>query len=219
MIGRLGKRSSLGFTLIEILLATALLGIMMLILTGSLRVGADSWEAGEERLIRASRMFIVESFLSRHISTLVPASGFNSSGEMEPAFRGTDTTLSYVAALPDQLEGGGLYRFRLYLFEKADVKELRVSITLHQSAINEANTETKPIDDLAMVEDVKHLRFSYFGDPGGDAAPPSPDGPKGRWVDRWHEYQLPSMIRIEIEREGEEPWPTIIVAPKTLLLR
>ena len=60
------RRHDRGFTLIEVLLATTLLGIMMLLLTGSLRIGADSWEAGEERMAKASRLFIVESFLRRH---------------------------------------------------------------------------------------------------------------------------------------------------------
>ena len=54
-----------GFTLIEVLIGTALLGMMMLVLTGSLRIGAESWEAGEERMVKASRLYVVEGFLSR----------------------------------------------------------------------------------------------------------------------------------------------------------
>ena len=52
-----------GFTLIEILIGTAILGIMMLILTGSLRIGAQSWEAGETRIERANRQFVIQNFL------------------------------------------------------------------------------------------------------------------------------------------------------------
>jgi general secretion pathway protein J len=209
----------LGFTLIEVLLATVLLGIMMLLLTGSLRIGADSWEAGEERMEKASRLFIVESFLRRHIASLVPVSGVNSKGEMEPSFRGAADTLSYVAPLPDQLEGGGLYRFDLYVEGKDETKSLRVSIVPYESSPGQNKSPPKPIDDLALVEELTKVRFAYFG-PVNDGGNPSPTGlPVGKWMQEWREYQLPTLIRIEIEREGEDPWPTVMIAPKTLMLR
>jgi hypothetical protein len=48
---------------------------------------------------------------------------------------------------------------------------------------------------------------------------PPPGGQTGQWVDKWREYQLPTLIRIDVEREGETPWPSLIIAPKTLMLR
>jgi len=213
------RRHDRGFTLIEVLLATTLLGIMMLLLTGSLRIGADSWEAGEERMAKASRLFIVESFLRRHIATLIPVSGVNNNGEMEPSFRGTATSLSYVAPLPDQLEGGGLYRFDLYLQEQDDTKSLRVSIVPYQSSPDAHKSQPKPIDDIAIVEQVTALKFAYYGPVTENGTLPPPGGQTGKWMDGWREYQLPTLIRIEIEREGENPWPPLIIAPKTLMLR
>lgn len=208
-----------GFTLMEVLLATALLGIMMLLLTGSLRIGADSWEAGEERMAKASRLFIVESFLRRHIASLLPVSGVNKNGEMEPAFRGTATSLDYVASLPDQLEGGGLYRFKLYVAGQDDQRALRVSIVPYQSDPNQSKAEPKPIDDLAIVEPVKNITFSYYGPETTGGNVPPPNGPRGKWTDTWKEYQLPTLIRIDIEPEDEDPWPTVLIAPRTLMLR
>lgn len=210
-----------GFTLVEVLLATALLGIMMLLLTGSLRVGADSWEAGEERLAKASRLFIVESFLRKHIASLLPVSGVNKNGEMEPAFRGSASTLTYVAPLPDQLEGGGLYRFKLYVAGQDDKRALRVSIVPYVSDPNQSKAEPKPLDDLAIVEQVQSVKLAYYGpDPATNSGnPPATGAPSGKWTETWSDYQLPRLIRIDIEREGEDPWPTVIIAPKTLMLR
>lgn len=211
-----------GFTLVEVLLATALLGIMMLLLTGSLRIGADSWEAGEERLAKASRLFIVESFLRKHIASLLPVSGVNKNGEMEPAFRGSPTTLNYVAPLPDQLEGGGLYRFKLYVAGENDNLALRVLIVPYVSDPNQSSkAEPQPLDDLAIVEQVQSVKFAYYGpDPASNSrAAPVGGAPAGKWTENWSDYQLPSLIRIDIEREGEDPWPTVIIAPKTLMLR
>ena len=208
-----------GFTLIEVRIASVLLGMMMLLLTGSLRISADSWEAGEDRLNKASRLFIVESFLRRHIASLLPVSGVNSNGEMEPSFRGTAETLSYVAPLPDQLEGGGLYRFDLYVAGQDENKALRVSIVPYQSSPDAHKKAPKPIDDIALVEQLNHVEFEYFGPVTEDGNMPRPGPQPGKWVKQWREYQLPTLIRIDIERAGEDPWPSVLIAPKTLMLR
>ena len=42
---------------------------------------------------------------------------------------------------------------------------------------------------------------------------------KGKWVEAWKDYQLPTMIRIDIDPVGEEPWPSLVLAPRTLMLR
>lgn len=214
---RRGRQS--GFTLIEMLIASVLLGIMMLLLTGSLRIGAGSWEAGEERMAKASRLFIVESFLRKHIGSLLPVSGVNSNGEMEPSFKGTASSLTYVAPLPDQLEGGGLYRFELYLAGQDDRKELRVAIVPYQSTPDQTKRPPQPIDDIAIVEDVVNLRFAYFGPQNEGGNLRQPNAPTGKWVNEWREYQLPTLIRIEIARAGEDPWPSLLIAPRTLMLR
>ncbi len=208
-------RTQRGFTLMEVLIASVLLGLMMLVLTGSLRVGADSWEGGEERLIRASRLYTVGHFLRQHIANQVPVSGVDEKGEMEASFHGTETTLSYIAPLPDQLEGGGLYRFKLYTRGEEDQRELRISIVPFQSAPDKNRTPPEPLDDLAIIDQVKNVRFAYFG--ASEDSPPSERS--GKWWKEWRNYQLPTLIRINIERDGEDPWPTLVIAPKTLMLR
>ena len=208
-----------GFTLIEILIGTALLGMMMLVLTGSLRIGAESWEAGEERMVKASRLYVVEGFLSRHIGSLLPISGINGRGEMEPALVGTETSLSYIAPLPDQLEGGGLYRFSLSVTGDDDNKSLNVLIVPYQSNPQGDKAAPEPFDDLAIIDHIKALKFSYFGPTPEAGSTLASAGQPGTWSKQWHEYQLPTLIRIEIERAGEEPWPTLLIAPKAQMLR
>jgi len=208
-----------GFTLIEILIGTALLGMMMLILTGSLRIGAESWEAGEDRMAKASRLFVVEGFLSRHIASLLPISGINGRGEMEPALVGTETSLSYIAPLPDQLEGGGLYRFNLSVVGDDDNRSLKVLIVPYQSNPQGDKAASEPFDDLAIIDHLKVFKLSYFGTNPGAGNTVGAADQAGTWTNKWQEYQLPTLIRVQIEREGEEPWPTLLIAPKAQMLR
>lgn len=208
-----------GFTLIEILIGTAILGIMMLILTGSLRIGAQSWEAGEARLERANRQFVIQNFLKRHIATLLPLSAVNAKGEMEPALNGIGNAFSYIAALPDQLEGGGLYRFIVYLTGDEGNQAIRVSITPFQSNPKSEAPPPQPIDDVVLLDQASHFQVSYFGISQEQNAQTSGGVPQPRWTNMWHDYQLPLMIRIDMGRVGEPSWPVLLIAPKTQVLR
>ena len=208
-----------GFTLIEILIGTAILGIMMLILTGSLRIGAQSWEAGETRIERANRQFVIQNFLKRHVATLLPLSAVNAQGEMEPALNGVDNAFSYIAALPDQLQGGGLYRFVVYLTGDEDNQAVRVSITPFQSNPKSDKPPPQPIDDVVLLDQTSHFQVSYFGISQEQNTQTTSGPPLPRWTSNWHDYQLPLMIRIDMGRVGEPPWPTLLIAPKTQVLR
>lgn len=208
-----------GFTLIEILIGTAILGIMMLILTGSLRIGAQSWEAGEARIERANRQFVVQNFLKRHIATLLPLSAVNAKGEMEPALNGIENAFSYIAALPDQLEGGGLYRFIIYLTGDEGNQAIRVSITPFQSNPKSELPPPQPIDDVVLLDQASYFQVSYFGISQEQNTQTTGGPPQPRWTNIWHDYQLPLMIRIDMGRIGEPSWPTLLIAPKTQVLR
>lgn len=209
-----------GFTLIEILVGSAILGMMMLIMTSALRVGADSWEAGEERLVRANRLFITQGFLKRHISTLLPLTSANPQGGMDPAVKGYPNAMIYIAPLPDQLEGGGLYQFNLYLSVNEENQTVRMTITPYTST-NQANQDPpKPLDDVVILDQASNLNISYFGIPQSQGNLQMINGqPQAIWMDEWREYQLPLLIRIDMGRVNEPPWPTIFIAPKTQSLR
>lgn len=215
---RCAAERSAGFTLLEVLIGTTLLAIMMLLLTSSLRIGAESWDAGEDRMARASRMFIVANFLRSHIASLLPVGGTVRNGQPQPAFQGDSGELAYVAPLPEQVEAGGLYRFRLYLAEEGEHRDLRVNISPYVTGPQQ-NEPPTALDDLPLLENIKGLRLSYLG-PSGPARHYNPIQQQPmQWTDEWHNNQLPALIRIDIEPEGESPWPSLYIAIRTLMLR
>lgn len=213
-----GPPGCAGFTLLEVLIATTLLAIMMLLLTSSLRIGAESWDAGEERMAQASRLFIVANFLRAHIASLLPVGGTVKNGQLEPAFRGGLDDLTYVAPLPEQVEAGGLYRFRLYLAEEGERRDLRMNITPYTTGPQQDETP-EPLDDVPLLENVKAFRLSYLGPAGpGQSFNPAQAQPL-QWTGEWRNNQLPTLIRIDIEPEGEAPWPSLFIPIRTLMLR
>ena len=213
------QRFSHGFTLIEVLIGTALLGMMMLILTGSLRVGAESWDKGEKRLEESNRLFTIETFLAKHVASLLPLSGVNRRGEMEPAVLGNAHSLTYIAALPDQLQGGGIYKFNYYLEEKNGNLALRVSIVSYISNPVREMAELPPLDNIVVVDHLKDFKISYYGRVSRTGNAYATQDDPFKWTNVWRDYQFPQLIRIEISREGEDPWPPLMIAPRTQMLR
>lgn len=206
----------------EVLIGATLLAVMMLLLTGSLRIGAESWDAGEERMAKASRLYVVENFLRTHIGSLLPVAGMLRNGQMEPAFRGGRDTLNYVAPLPEQVKAGGLFRFEIYISKNGETKDLRMAITPYSTIPDQREPEA-PIDDLALLEDIKEFKLSYLPNSAqgfnfGQLQPMQNQQPV-QWTDEWQQPQLPALIRVDIEPEGEDPWPTLFIAPKTMMLR
>lgn len=196
-----------GFTLLEVLIATVLLAVMMGLLMGGMRVGADSWGQGERLAERASRLLVVDNFLRSHLSDAKPLFDLPSDpalAGMPPAlvFNGGPAFLEYAGTLPPQVRGG-LYKFRLRLAQEDGRSDLKLS--MRPFSTGQGGGEA-PIEDVLVLEDVASLRIAYYKKAPGEAEP--------RWLDEWKEGFLPSLIRIDIEVRGEPPWPPIFVAPR-----
>jgi general secretion pathway protein J len=61
-----------GFTLIEMLIAISLLGIMVVLLFASLRIAAESWNSGEAKISEVNKKAVVYQFFKRHLSNVKP---------------------------------------------------------------------------------------------------------------------------------------------------
>lgn len=209
-----------GFTLVEVLLATTLLGLMMVLLTGSLQVAGRSWDTGEKRMAEASRLFAVGNFLRRHVARLLPVSGSVEHGVMKPSFQGFSNALKYVAPMPDQIRTGGIYQFEIRMADRLDGgKDLRIVITPYQPSFAIDSKPGDPIDDLPLVENIESFRVSYYPlemHPGeeGMRSRPAP-----MWMDEWNDNQLPGLIRLDIKPAGENAWPPLLIAPRTRMMR
>jgi general secretion pathway protein J len=206
------RRRAAGFTLLEVLIATSLLGMMMLVLMGSLRIGAASWDAGEERMAEAARLFTVQNFLRAHVGGALPLAGTVQGGRTAFMFRGGPDFLEYVAALPSQVKSGGLYRFRLYVAKDGEAQDLRLAILPYVSG-QDADDAVEPVDDLVLFENLGSFKLSYL--PREDRMRQNTRS----WLDEWEQTQFPALVRVDIEPENGEPWPSLVIALKILRLR
>ncbi len=120
----MSPRQPNGFTLIEMLIAITLLGVMVTLLFGSLRIASQSWHNGETKIDQVNRKAVVYQFFKRHLSSARPLPEFvvadrdqlQNNTEQEPlklSFQGMPQSLRFVAPLPAASARKGLQVFAI----------------------------------------------------------------------------------------------------------
>lgn len=221
-----------GFTLLEVLIATSILSIMMLLLFGSLRVCSRSWVSGEEHIKASSQMTIVQNFFRTYIeSALIVDDNYNiipldnpdefegnnvEQNQVNPilvddpgyanrdqiSFQGNERELQFVSVMPASAGRGGLQLFTVSLLE-GETQQLMVTITPFYSQLDDTQDIT---EEISILDKVRNFAINYWGTKEYSYEP--------EWSLEWNERHLPKMVRIEIELENEPAWPTMIVSPR-----
>jgi general secretion pathway protein J len=193
-----------GFTLIEVLLATALLAGGLALAFATLRAATATTQRGERMSQHNERMRAVEGFLRRRIASAL-AIGFatdQDTGE-QIRFIGEPGRIRFVADLPDYLGRGGPHLHDVQVFESGGRKRLAVSFAMVAGA--QTLPERAPRPPESLVPDLVDVRFRYRG--------LNDERQLGDWQDQWQTPgQLPLQVSIDIESVDGGRWPTLVVA-------
>lgn len=195
-----------GFTLLEILIGMSLLGVMMVLLFGSLRVCVQNWDAGEEKIAQVGQATIIQNFFINHLQNLLPLQD-NFSEKKQFSFQGDTNTLQFVSSMPASAGRLGLQLFTIALDDpKTKSGHLTVGMRPFFKATDGDDWKT---DQVVILKEVKSLTFSYFGlDPQKPAEPAA-------WQETWLEkQQTPLLVKVVIEFLNGTVWPDIVVALK-----
>lgn len=195
-----------GFTLIEVLIAITLLGIMVVLLFSSLRIAAESWDAGESKTIEVNKKAVVYQFFKRQLSGIKPLPMYSDAQQAEnteppgQAFQGLPQSLRFVSSMPSAAARKGLQLFTVGLDSK-EPSTLKVALSPYQQ-----DSPQTP-EQVVLLKNVKNFQIRYFGimDQSDEAL----------WQDEWQETEiLPKLIKISITLEDNSFWPDMIFAVK-----
>lgn len=203
-----GYSRQTGFTLLELLIAMTLLGMILVLLFGGLRLGVRSWDASQKQVDSLNSVRSLENFLRREFSLTYPYFWKNIP-DRRVAFLGERNKVSFVAQLPPRIGGGGLYLISVELAQRSKVqrivwKYLPMNAQMQDfSALAQTSEIVLAASELNNVEEIW---LTYFGQENDGAIP--------RWLDRWeNSTRLPLLIRVQTRLSNNAQWPDFIVAP------
>jgi general secretion pathway protein J len=183
-----------GFTLVETMVALALLAGLGLLLAGLMRTAGEAWQRSrgisEETALREGLRLALDRQLGQ--AQPVPASADPRDARID--FLGEPDAVSFLGPLPEAIAPGILGRQQLAVLASALVLAWQLP------------GDTAPRAVLPVLEGVQALTLRYW-------APPAPDDPGG-WRTEWRDRsRLPGLVAIEIARRRAAPL-AFLVAPR-----
>lgn len=199
------KRSG-GFTLIEVLIAMTLLGILVVLLFSSMKISADSWQKGEDKITQVNDVAVVYQFFQHHLAIAKPLwNDFSEDNAKTFAFQGKSQELQFVSSFPASAKRSGLQLFSLNLINDAGEQVIQVSITPFYPV---AEGEEWRKEEVTLLRHVRNFSLSYYGLDEIQT--------EGAWQEDWLEQEtLPRLVKIKIARDDGNFWPEMIVELKS----
>ena len=193
-----------GFTLLELLVVVAVLGLLIIGLTHGVRAGLTLWEAQSRRTGETAELDAAARVLRILLSGITPSqsAGFGPA-TAAPGLKGTAESFAFTGDLPTGL--GTTQRADITL--TLDRGRLVLRWTPHRHELSSAPapepTETE------LVRRVDRLELAYWG-------ALSPDQPAG-WQAQWDGPAIPELIRVRLvlSKDDRRRFPDLIVAPQS----
>lgn len=212
-----GKRIGIeGFTLMELLVAMSLLGLVFAVVFQAFSLGIRAWEKGEAiqeeyQRLRAALSLIVDQISSAYPVTVRDKIG----GESYLAFEGKENSLEFITSLSLSPRFKGGLSFAAYFLKDdytTDTKTFMASegTMLTKGFFAEAQrTKTRDQGTFELITGITELKFAYYGNDSKDSG----QGWKEEW-DGKKQGRLPQAIKISLKiNHNQADFPDTIIVP------
>jgi prepilin-type N-terminal cleavage/methylation domain-containing protein len=202
-MSRLPPRAG-GFTLIEVLVALALMSLIGTILIESLRMGGRAWQRVTREAANIDEVSRAQEFLRQRLGAVYPPQPATDISASSESFVGENETLEFSSAPPGDSDEA-LMRYRLGL-SASDPGTVEIRYRSERNAM--ASELAAAWSSEPLLAHTSSLSIQFWEDSAG-----SP----GRWVDRWaNTAKLPRLIRIDVQFAANDSrrWPPLYVEPR-----
>lgn len=186
-----------GFTLLELVVAITLMGLVLVVLYSGLRLGLNGWDSGEQRAEATNRLRLVQEFLRRQLAQSITVYRPDDKLGRAVVFAGESSRIEFVAPMLAQLGQGGLYRIRIEVTDGRLWLRWRPYLPSDPAAGQE--------QEMVLLDGVDAVQWNYFGpEQDWDLEPP-------RWRSDWTStFRRPWLVRLNLNLD-RKPWPDLVV--------
>jgi len=191
-------RGHAGFTLVELLVALLLFGMLSLALFAALRGAAGALARVAANTAGTNGLAAADTLLRRNLSAAYPLYIAAPGTPGHIAFDGQARSVAFLAPAPAALAAGGFAGIAIALVNKNLVIAARPELSW---------PDAPPALQEILAPNIADANFAYFGPDPGAAAP--------YWHNSWqHRAVLPSLIRLHVTFPPGDPrhWPDFIFA-------
>ena len=188
-------RRDAGFTLLEVLVALLIFGILMTGLVQGAQLGVHAWGVQNRTIAAEQDLAIVDQTVRRLIATMDPGN----SAYGPPHFIGNRRSMAFTAALPAAVDAYGAPQAEVILTADA----------AHRLVLRWAPHFADPLAPVpphvsVLLTGIDHLELAYW----------NPAPAPGHWVDQWADKTLPRLVRLRVVFPPDDPrrWPPILAA-------
>jgi general secretion pathway protein J len=195
-----------GFTLVELLIALTLVGLLTTLVYGGLRLAAEAWSRVDRRTNDAADLRVVADVLRHALSAAYPAYASADPNDRSIAFDGKADSVALVAPLPQAIAAGVPAQLRFFVAGDDRPRSLFMGWRFDLPVADRDGP--LPENRLVLLDHVRAIRFAYFGAAAAGDAP--------HWQPSWRARdRLPDLIRIRIERDRASlpDWPGLTAEP------
>lgn len=191
-----------GFTLIELVVALALLALLALLTTEVLRIGTRIWDSSRKLTDNLDELSVAQSVLRRTLGTMLPPyPGWPAAiGQVE----GRVNAISFTSMAPVS-QAGTWAHYRVYAKAGASASALMIAWQPIDSTNGAPSADWQ---QEMLIGDASEILFSYR--PNGA---PKADQWTSEWTDRDH---TPALVRVSVHfsHGDRRNWPDLDIQPR-----
>ena len=195
------KPSPSGFTLLELMLSLAILGVVLLIIFGALRIGTRAWEKGEKDVEIQQRRRAVLDLIQKQIASACLYE--IKTGDEAFYFKGSDSEVEFVSRSPIAPGSRSGIVYVKYSAGEGDQNE-KMTLVLYERDMIFMKKEDFSSDaeeySLKLMSGFQNLQFEYLK--------MAEDGSETSWQSSWDSSgdnkEMPLAVKMTLDGELED---------------
>jgi general secretion pathway protein J len=182
-----------GFTLLELLISITMIGLIVLIVSGAMRLSYRSVSSGEKRIDQLERLRMTVGILAAQVQSSLPLK-LDKDTEPKNSLSGQDDELD-LATNYSLWKGQAGYVLATYSIAPGPDGKQTLSIAEHTVGLGDTH-------QAELLTGCEEMHFSYYAKDTTES--------EGSWKDAWTDENLiPEKIRLTMKKSGRDMSITI----------